>query len=76
MRFRMKKHAVRCVFALWIHLNVCVLIKKRISVNATIESKIYMIVLNVFCDSECDTRGQVGQKRQFQRDVIIEHPHY
>ena len=34
-----------------------------------------MVVLNVFQDSERDAGGSVGQKWQFQRDVIIEQPH-
>ena len=36
MRFLMKAHIIRCVFALQMHLNACVFIRKRISLDATV----------------------------------------
>ena len=35
---------------------------------------ISMLILHVFRDSERDAGGWVGQKWQFQRDIIIELP--
>ena len=57
-RFRMKRHTIRCVFALSMHLNVCVFIQKRISEDATMEAgQLY--------DTEHDAGRWVGQNGKF-----------
>ena len=57
MRFPMKAHTIRSAFALRIHQNVCVFRRIHINVDTTMERPVFLVVLHVFRDSECDAGG-------------------